>query len=489
MRMPKPVADTLLRIKPGVGKHHNVQEIVDASLCMGCGVCEPVCPPKCIRIGESPKNKQLIPIVDHETCIAGCDVCLRVCPGGDVDFDHLNRQYLGSVADRTDIGLVDQVVIGHAADRELRYEASSGGAVTAFLVYLLENDYIDGAIVVRMKRDAPHATEVVVARNRAELLESKGSKYCPAASCVGIESVMRQPGRYAFVGLSCHVHGARKFQEVFKKYRDRIVITLGLFCGGGITGQGTEFVLSQMGVDQSDLDQLTIRGEGWPGKTVAIRKDGTRAELYKRAAARTTKEAAVYTSWMHRYFFPPRCLTCTDVTAQLADVSFGDPWLKRCMEIGEGGLSMIVTRSPVGTRLLQLAIRDGAITVVDDATPQEIADSQRKLARKTNTSPYRMAARLLGMKTPDYGDLYNEGRAGPLAIAVALWEYVRLHLGRYPILWRHLLRLELFSQRFAKLRGRWRGKMRRLPGKLLQLAKTLLENSKSQEEPAVSQEK
>ena len=33
----------------------------------------------------------------------------------------------------------------------------------------------------------------------------------------------------------------------------------------------------------------------------------------------TRHEAAAYTSWMHRYFFPPRCLTCTDLTAQLAD--------------------------------------------------------------------------------------------------------------------------------------------------------------------------
>lgn len=444
----------------------NVEDIVNSSLCMGCGVCEPVCPVRCIKIDESETTGQQIPIVDQSTCIAGCDVCLRVCPGEEVDFDLLNEKYIGKIPERKDIGHVKNTIVGHASDSKLRFSASSGGALTALLVYLLEKDFIDGAVVVRMNADHPHMTEVIIARTVEDLLASKGSKYCPASSGQGLRAIMREPGRYAFVGLSCHVHAARKFQEVFRKYSNRIVLNLGLFCGGGITFNGTRFLLEQLDVEEEELVQLTLRGDGWPGKTTAVKKDGTRCELNKRAGATTLHEAATYTSWMHRYFFPPRCLTCTDLTAQLADISFGDPWLDRFTKNDTQGLSMMVVRTTAGQRFLDLAIRDGAITAIDNATPQEVADSQKKLNKKIQTRPYRIAAKFLGIATPNYGELYNEGSSSPIAIASAIWDYTRLWLGRNHRLWKFLLLLEEVHQHRIVFQAKWRGRIIRLMKKI-----------------------
>lgn len=429
---------------------------------------------RCIEIRESTASGQLIPVVDQTTCVPGCDVCLRVCPGDTVDFAGLNQACFGKLPDRADVGVVERTYVGHACDEKVRFESSSGGAATALLAYLLEQNYIDGAIVLRMNPQSPHEAEVTVARTREEILQSRGSKYCPAKSGVGLRTIMREPGRYAFVGVSCHIHGVRKFQQVFSKYRSRIVLTLGLFCGGGITMQGTRFLLSRLRVEPQELHELRLRGDGWPGKTTAFCRDGRTVELNKRAGARDLGEAAVYNSWMHRYFFPPRCLTCTDLTAQLADISFGDPWLPRFTKVKSAGLSTIVARSSVGHRLLELAIRDGAVRIVDTLTPQEIADSQDKLSTKTQTRPYRIAARLLGIKTPDYGPLYGEGSAHPLAVAGALWEYVRLWLGRYRRLWPALVLVERISLGARTQAGRLGGKTRRLRGRLQKLAGRLL---------------
>lgn len=443
------------------GTWGNVEDIVDSALCMGCGVCEPVCPVQCIQIGESTVNGQLIPLVDQTTCVAGCDVCMRVCPGDEVDFAGLNREFLGCEPARPEVGVVERTYVGHAVNHEIRYAASSGGAVTALLLYLKQQDIIDGAIVLRMNPARPYEAEVVVARTSEEIIAAKGSKYCPAKSGVGLRAVMRQPGRYAFVGLPCHVHGVRKFQRVFRKYRSRIVITLGLFCGGGITMQGTRFLLKQMSVSESDVAELRIRGDGWPGRTTAVCQDGRVATLNKLSGAKSRTEAAAYTSWMHRYFFPPRCLTCTDLTAQLADISFGDPWLKRYTTTDKIGLSMMVVRSAIGQRLLDLAVRGGSISIVDEMTIDEIVQSQGKIAKKIRTRPYRVAARLLGLKTPDYGDLYQEGSVAPQAVAGALWEYLRLWLGRHERLWPALVRLELGVQWSREFRVRWGNRIRR----------------------------
>ena len=453
---------------------NNVEDIVNSNKCMGCSVCEPVCPVQCITIGKSDSGGLTIPVVDQPACVSGCDVCLRVCPGDEVDFVKLSEKYLGAEPERSDVGSVRSSPVGYAADASIRHAASSGGALTAFLIYLLQADYIDGAIVLRMDPERPFDTQVVVATTPAEIAEAKGSKYCPGKSGVGLRYVMRNPGRYAFVGLSCHNQGVRKFQEVFRKYRSRIVITLGLFCGGGITHHGTEFLLGHLGTPPDELSKLTLRGDGWPGKTTAVRKDGEIRTLHKRAAARSAKEAATYNSWMHRYFSPPRCLTCNDLTAQLADVSFGDPWLPRFttqhMRDGEGGLTMMVTRSEIGERLLNLAIRDGAICTIDEVSPQEVADSQGKLKRKTRLRPYRLAAKLAGVQMPEYHGLYlNEGSSSPLAVLRAYWEYKRLQLAHRRALWPALLWLETFLERQRQLRQRWRGRIRRLPAKLRRL--------------------
>ena len=61
--------------------------------------------------------------------------------------------------------------------------------IAALLVYLLEQDIIDGAIVLRMDPERPAETEVVVARTRDEIVEAKGSKYCPGKSGVGLRAV------------------------------------------------------------------------------------------------------------------------------------------------------------------------------------------------------------------------------------------------------------------------------------------------------------
>ncbi|MGQ0633584.1 MAG: Coenzyme F420 hydrogenase/dehydrogenase, beta subunit C-terminal domain [Planctomycetaceae bacterium] len=436
------------------------------SLCMGCGVCEPVCPVRCIQIDEAAASGQLVPVVDQATCVEGCDLCLRVCPGESVNFVGLNQEFLGRQPERADVGVIERSCVGHASDERVRFESSSGGAATALLAYLLDQNLIDGAIVVRMSRERPHEAEVTVARTRDEILGSRGSKYCPAKSGIGLRAVMREPGRYAFVGVSCHIHGVRKFQQVFKKYRTRIVLTLGLFCGGGITMQGTRFLLSRLNVQPEELHELRLRGDGWPGKTTAICRDGRISELNKRAGARNLREAAEYNSWMHRYFFPPRCLTCTDLTAQLADISFGDPWLPRFTKTDRIGLSLIVARTAIGRRFLELAIRDAAIKIVDELTPQEVADSQEKLPVKVNTRPYRVAARLFGIRTPDYGPLYGDGRLAVTAVVGAIWEYARLGLGRHSRLWPALVFVERKSLERTLWIGKWRGRLRRMRGRL-----------------------
>ncbi|MFO1092539.1 MAG: hypothetical protein U0992_04385 [Planctomycetaceae bacterium] len=79
---------------------------------------------------------------------------------------------------------------------------------------------------------------------------------------------------------------------------------------------------------------------------------------------------------------------------------------------------------------------------------------------KIATRPYRKAARLLGIKTPNYGKLYESGSSGLLAVVGAAWEYCGSGL-TIPALWPWLVRLESGLQSSTEFLHRWRNRFRR----------------------------
>ena len=63
---------------------NNICKVVDAGLCMGCGLCVDACGKKIIRFHH---GKDLnYPIVDANYCTE-CGTCLKVCAGQGIDLD------------------------------------------------------------------------------------------------------------------------------------------------------------------------------------------------------------------------------------------------------------------------------------------------------------------------------------------------------------------------------------------------------------------
>ena len=57
---------------------NNVGKVVDAGLCMGCGICQDACAKKCIKIHHG--NDVNHPVIDDAKCNE-CGQCLKVCAG------------------------------------------------------------------------------------------------------------------------------------------------------------------------------------------------------------------------------------------------------------------------------------------------------------------------------------------------------------------------------------------------------------------------
>jgi coenzyme F420 hydrogenase subunit beta len=357
---------------------------------MQCGTCAGVCPRDAIDFKWDPRVGYCLH-VDAAKC-NDCGMCTAVCPGQGLDFRAAAwwRERNGDAPDADFLGPWRKLVFGWATDKSTRYLSASGGAATAILQGALALDVIDAALLVAMDPNNPLATRPVLARTAAEIAACRGSKYNVAVTNVLLKQVLHEPGRYALIGLPCHIQGLRKAQRCLPKLRERVVLAIGLFCGGTAQPRATEITARRLGLNPGELVSVSYRGPGWPGGLRLVTKSGAVRNL-------------PYDDYMDRRFSaytPPRCRTCPDGLAELADISIGDAWLERFM--GSPGVSGIVVRTEVGERLLDdLAPAWLALT---PASAQEVLASQpTTYALKRRTFRGRLwLRRLAGRPAPAY---------------------------------------------------------------------------------------
>jgi coenzyme F420 hydrogenase subunit beta len=317
----------------------------DKRMCCGCGTCAGVCPNGAVEMAVD-AGGFYHPRVDVKRC-AGCGLCKRVCPqsgsrgGSATGPEALLGSHIGCY-------------LGRSTDEELRANSSSGGAATQYLVCALEEGLIDGALVTRMGGKNPLTPETFIARTGRELMAASGSKYCPVAANAAFSELMGSAGRYAVVGLPCHIRGARLAEAAIPKLAERISLRCGLFCGGTRSFHGTGYLLHRYGFGGEDVTELRYRGGGWPGNLVI--KAGGAGE------SRIPYHPGYGSTMFGKVFRSRACNSCRDYTNELADISFGDPW---GMENEGAGRSLIITRSQTADGFLRSLRSRGALEAVE----------------------------------------------------------------------------------------------------------------------------
>ena len=239
-----------------------MQKIVSDRLCMQCGTCAGTCPRDAIEMRWS-LSEGWLPHVVSERC-DGCDVCLAVCPAPGVDYSPQAwwRERNEGAPALDFLGPWRGLWFGWAADEETRYAGASGGVATAILAGALEDGVIDVAVVARVGASNALAIEPVLARSAAEVSACRGSKYNMVAMNELLRQVLREPGRYAFVGLPCHVQGLRLAQRRLRRLRERVVFSLGIFCGWSSQPNATRLAARRMGVDPRQPDGRPLSRSG-----------------------------------------------------------------------------------------------------------------------------------------------------------------------------------------------------------------------------------
>lgn len=340
--------------------------VSDSGLCTGCGTCAGICPNGAIEMKKM--RGLMLPKIQQEKCNE-CGICVQCCPGHRVDFEELNSQVFGKQPNDALLGNYLGCHIGHANDHNVRYHSSSGGVATTLLIFALEKGIIDGALVVRMKKDRPLEPQPFIARTKEEILSASKSMYCPVPMNEALRQILKQEGRFAVVGLPCHIHGIRKAERVFRIIGKRIVLRIGLMCSHTVNFFGTEFLVEKMGIKKKQIIELGYRGAGWPGSMSIKLRDGSNLTIPYVGGWN-----AYWPIFSSFFFTPMRCLMCPDETNELADISLGDAWLPE-LKHERSGESIIITRTKAADDVITLA-NSGGIISIRAIGPEKIKQSQ-----------------------------------------------------------------------------------------------------------------
>lgn len=371
-----------------------IQKVLDDHLCCNCGTCAGVCPQQTISLSLDKHSRVYEPHIRSDAC-SGCGICYETCPGHYVDFKGLNRDLFGKEAEDIILGSYLGCYIGHATESRVRYKASSGGVVTGLLIYALEQGIIDGALVTRMNKDRPWEPEPFIAKTRDEIIEASKSKYCPVPANIMIKELLsaEEDEKFAVVGLPCHIQGIRKAEQVYKKLKSRVILHIGIFCSHTDTFWQTDYLLKSMEVSKGDLKSIRYRGDGWPGTMSVQLKNG------KDSSIPYHKAIFPHVLWFNAM---NRCLYCCDLTAELADISVGDPWIPEVTAIEEVGQSIFIVRTEDANNLILHAAHDKFLNVTPIPVEKVKESVSTGESKKVDVQIRMSFRRMIGKSVPDY---------------------------------------------------------------------------------------
>jgi coenzyme F420 hydrogenase subunit beta len=282
-------------------------------------------------------------------------------------------------------GPIGRAATGWALDPAVRFEGSSGGAISALLIHALRSGLVDRVMHVAPDPAAPTRNVTAVSRTPEEILARAGSRYTASSPLADIMGELEAGGRLAFVGKPCDASALRQLATIDPRVTAHIPLVVSFFCGGIPSHDGVDRILKAMGVAPEDVTAFRYRGQGWPGATRARTTEGNDYEMGY------VDSWGGYLSKEIQF----RCKICPDAVGGVADIACADAWYgdeEGYPSFDEAeGQSLIITRTEVGEQLLDSAVAAGSIAV-NPLDVSEIDRMQPSQARRKRLVLARTAA-------------------------------------------------------------------------------------------------
>lgn len=343
----------------------NVMKTKKLNLCLSCQICEAVCPKNCISMEYG--LGQFLPKIDIN-CI-DCGLCLKICPG--MDLDPLNMGYEKEITDTKLAGNVIKSYTAYSKNLKIRPISTSGGLITTLIAGLIENKKFDAAFVLPFDYFKNEPVQLKAVNQIDEILSSAKSKYIPASAYKIIEELKKgNDSKYIIVGTPCLIRGVKNYLKNNKINYDNLLF-LGLFCDRTLNYNIIKYYENKYSNSEEKIIKFEFRtkeNNGWPGNS-KICFDSGRELIVDRDVRVQLK----------KYFQLNRCLFCYDKLNQMADISFGDCYLKEKEDFN--GKSSVIIRTKKGEEIFN---EYSYLFEFEDEKIEDICKSQNLIGKKEN---------------------------------------------------------------------------------------------------------
>lgn len=358
------------------------------SLCSGCGGCAALAPGLAMEVSS---HGYLRPAVKGEVSREENEAAAAICPGLGQTVDAAGR------TDDVIFGPYVEMREGWSTNADLRFAASSGGALSAVLVHLLETGAVDGIVHVSADPEDPVANRVVISRTAEEVLTAAGSRYAPSAPLAAVSNLPK--GRFAVVGKPCDAAALQAMRARDPDLAARIPFVLSFFCAGVPSLEGGRDVARALGVSPDHLSAFRYRGMGWPGRATAVDDHGAEASMtYAESWGKLLSPRVQH-----------RCRICADGSGTAADLVCADAW--ETDDAGyplfeeDDGVSLIVARTKIGQDLMAEAEAAGRLATRDFDMSTLPKMQRGQTWRRRGLAPRLLALRAIGRPVPKYRGL------------------------------------------------------------------------------------
>jgi len=331
------------------------EEVITTGLCTGCAGCVVTCPHDVIGYEHEEGKYKPFHIEEElglDNCIhgeKGCTTCTRACPRFRQWEPAADMHLFGRVREPNEMaGIWRQLLLTRAADTEEHEKGQDGGFVSAMLIWLLKNDYIDGALVSGVEENDKWKAKPAVVTNREEVLATAGSRYTYCANPLALpEAKEKGLSRLALVGMGCQTSSPpvmwdRKAGKVSKPF----LFTIGLLCSKTFDDAiFPELFEAKYGLKKEDMVKMNIKGafQIWM-------KDGSFHEIDLKECHGWTRTG---------------CKTCPDFAAEHSDIATGG--------IGkDNDWTLTIVRTELGEEVINRMIADKVI-IARPAQEDEVA--------------------------------------------------------------------------------------------------------------------
>ena len=365
-----------------------LDRISEDAMCIGCGLCQSIAGPDHVRM-EIVENGYERPVVCGHLTHEVVDRIVDLCPG--IRVEGLPQE---ACDDHTKFDLVwgpyQSMVLAYATDPEVRHRGSTGGALSAIGMYLVDSGEVDFVLHARPSGPVPTFGERAVSTTSADVLAGAGSRYGPTAALIDILDQLDKGRPFAFIGKPCDIAALRNLAKSDARVGQLVKYMLALVCGGFMPPHGMRrFLREELDVEPAEVTGFRYRGFGCPGPTRIELADG-RVQERRYTEFWGTDESM----WV----LPFRCKVCPDGIGEAADIAASDTWPggspDPATEDGDPGTNALVVRTSRGRALVERARMAGYLTITEPVDARYMDQVQPHQRNKK----YAVGARFEGLR-------------------------------------------------------------------------------------------